>query len=135
MRIRSGWTLAILVLVAITRALPAADAPTQPPPAGTPAAAALSDWTVRGHLPPEKFVIQSHRGAGELAPENTLEAFELGWKLGTYPECDLRTTPDGHIVTFPDNDFSRVVKDIPESMKKKGVADVTWDELSKLDVG
>ena len=37
------------------------------------------EWTVRGNLPPEKFVIQSHRGAGVLAPENTLEAFELGW--------------------------------------------------------
>ena len=94
-----------------------------------------SDWTVRGHLPEEQFVIQSHRGAGELAPENTLEAFQLGWKLGTYPECDVRTTKDGHIVTFHDDNFSRVVKNIPDDMKKKGVADVTWDELSKMDVG
>src|SRR3954463_8868915 len=92
-----------------------------------------SNWTIRGNVPPDEFVIQCHRGAGELAPENTLEAFELGWKLGTYPECDLRTTKDGKIVTFHDADFSRVVKDVPEAMKKKGVADVTWDELSRMD--
>jgi glycerophosphoryl diester phosphodiesterase len=92
-------------------------------------------WTIRGNLAPEKFVIQSHRGAGVLEAENTLEAFELGWKLGTYPECDVRTTSDGQIVTFHDNDFSRVVKNIPEEMKKRGVKDVTWAELKKMDVG
>ena len=105
-----------------------------PARAQTPAPAP-GNWTVRNNLPPEQFIIQSHRGAGELAPENTLEAFQLGWKLGTYPECDVRTTKDGHIVTFHDDNFSRVVKNIPEDMKKKGVADVTWDELSKMDVG
>lgn len=92
-------------------------------------------WNVCDHVPLEKFVIQSHRGAGELAPENTIEAFELGWKLGTYPEADVRTTKDGVIVAFHDNDFSRVVKNIPAEMAKKGVADVTLEELSKLDVG
>jgi glycerophosphoryl diester phosphodiesterase len=92
-------------------------------------------WNVRDHVPLEKFVIQSHRGAGELAPENTIEAFELGWKLGTYPEADVRTTKDGVIVAFHDNDFSRVVKDIPAELAKKGVADVTFEELGKLDVG
>jgi glycerophosphoryl diester phosphodiesterase len=105
-----------------------------PARAQTPAPAS-GHWTVRNHLAPEQFIIQSHRGAGELAPENTLEAFQLGWKLSTYPECDVRTTKDGHIVTFHDDNFSRVVKNIPEEMKKKGVADVTWDELSKMDVG
>lgn len=92
-------------------------------------------WNVRDHVPAEKFVIQSHRGAGELAPENTIEAFELGWKLGTYPEADVRTTKDGVIVAFHDNDFSRVVKNISPEMAKKGVADITFEELSKLDVG
>ena len=100
-----------------------------------PSSAVKSEWTVRGSLAPEKFVIQSHRGAGVLEAENTREAFELGWKFGTYPECDVRTTKDGHIVTFHDGDFSRVVRGIPEEMKKKGVKDVTLDELMKLDVG
>jgi glycerophosphoryl diester phosphodiesterase len=96
---------------------------------------AATQWTVRGHVPLEKFVIQSHRGAGELAPENTLAAFELGWKLGTVPESDLRTTRDGVIVAFHDANFKRVVKGASPALQKKGVADVTFGELSQLDVG
>lgn len=92
-------------------------------------------WNVRDHIPLKEFTIQSHRGAGELAPENTLEAFELGWKLGTIPEADVRTTNDGVIVAFHDNNFSRVVRGIDDEMKNKGVADVSFDELARLDVG
>jgi glycerophosphoryl diester phosphodiesterase len=92
-------------------------------------------WTVKGNISPDKFVIQSHRGAGILAPENTLEAFELAWKLGTVPESDLRTTSDGVIVAFHDADFKRVVKGASPELQKKGVADITFAELSKLDVG
>ena len=93
-----------------------------------------SDWNVTAHVPLEQFKIQSHRGAGVLAPENTLEAFQLGWKMGTIPESDLRTTKDGVIVAFHDNDFSRVVKNASEELKKKGVQDLTFEELRKLDV-
>src|SRR5215218_6334872 len=96
---------------------------------------AKSDWTIRGHIPPEQFIIQSHRGAGELAEENTPEAFELGWKLGTIPESDVRTTRDGVIVAFHDNNFARVVKDVSPETAKRGVKDVTFDELQKLDIG
>jgi glycerophosphoryl diester phosphodiesterase len=94
-----------------------------------------SPWTIRDHIPESEFVIQSHRGAGELAPENTLEAFQLGWQMGTIAESDLRTTSDGVVVAFHDENFSRVVKGIPDDMKHKGVKDVTFAELSKLDVG
>lgn len=97
-------------------------------------AAPKSDWNVTAHVPLDKFKIQSHRGAGVLAPENTLDAFQLGWKMGTIPESDLRTTKDGVIVAFHDNDFSRVVKGASEELKKKGVQDLTFDELIKLDV-
>lgn len=103
---------------------------TQPAPDNRQAA-----WNVRSNLALAGFIIQSHRGAGELAPENTLGAFELGWKLGTVPESDLRTTSDGVIVAFHDPDFQRVVKDASPELLKKGVADVTFAELSKLDVG
>jgi glycerophosphoryl diester phosphodiesterase len=118
-------------------AAPAPGEATQPENASVKSAqtSARPNWNVRGHIAPADFLIQAHRGAGELAEENTLEAFELGWKLGCYPESDLRTTKDGVIVTFHDNDFSRVVRGIPEADKKKGVADVTLAELQKLDVG
>lgn len=82
-----------------------------------------------------KFLIQSHRGAGVLAPENTIEAFELAWELGTVPEADLRTTADGVIVAFHDKDFERVVRDAPPYLAGKGVADVPFVELAALDVG
>jgi glycerophosphoryl diester phosphodiesterase len=102
------------------------------PPALQPV---VSPWTIRGHVPPEQFVIQSHRGAGELSEENTPEAFELGWSLGTIPESDVRTTKDGVIVAFHDGNFARVVKDASEALKKQGVKDLTFAELQKLDVG
>lgn len=92
-------------------------------------------WNALDHIPLEEIVVQSHRGAGVLAEEGTIEAFELGWKLGTYPESDLRATKDGVIVSFHDNDFARVVKDAPPVLKKLGVKDLTWAELSQLDVG
>ncbi len=96
---------------------------------------AASNWNLVDHIPLDRVVIQSHRGAGMLAEENTLAAFELGWKLGTYPESDVRTTKDGVIVAFHDADFKRVVQNIPPGLETKGVQHVTWDELRKLDVG
>jgi glycerophosphoryl diester phosphodiesterase len=76
---------------------------------------------VRDHVPLEKFVIQAHRGAGVLAPENTVAAFELGWKLNCVPEADVRTTKDGVIVAFHDNNFARVVVGVtPEMAKERG---------------
>src|SRR5438093_2265149 len=90
-------------------------------PAAEPSASGpVIDWNIVGNIPLERVVIQSHRGAGVLAEENTLAAFELGWKLGTYPESDLRTTTDGAIVTFHDDNFSRVVKGVSSELAKKG---------------
>jgi len=80
-------------------------------------------------------IIQAHRGAGDLAPENTLPSFELAWRIGAVPEADVRCTRDGVIVAFHDNDFKRIVKNAPPSLANRGVGDLTWDELSQLDVG
>jgi glycerophosphoryl diester phosphodiesterase len=93
------------------------------------------DWTVRGHVPIEQFIVQAHRGAGELAEENSLEAFKLGWSLNCIPEADIRATKDGVIVAFHDANFARVVKDVTPDLAKKGVKDVTFEELQKLDIG
>ncbi|MDB5296508.1 MAG: ugpQ 4, partial [Phycisphaerales bacterium] len=135
----TGMARRLAVAVAAAAALSAPTYAAAQADRATPAAAATAsepaDWTVRGRVPADRFVIQSHRGAGDLSEENTLEAFELGWKLGTYPESDLRTTKDGVIVTFHDDNFGRVVRGADAAMKKKGVADLTWDELQKLDVG
>jgi glycerophosphoryl diester phosphodiesterase len=93
------------------------------------------NWNVRDHIPLAKFTMQAHRGAGDLAPEGSLEAFELGWKLGCVPEADLRRTKDGVIVSFHDNDFARILPNAPAELKKKGVADLTFKEVKALDVG
>jgi len=81
------------------------------------------------------LIIQSHRGAGNLAPENTLPTFELAWEIGTVPEADIRVARDGVPVAFHDSHFGRLVKGASPDLKKKGVADLTWLELSALDVG
>ncbi|MES2696734.1 MAG: glycerophosphodiester phosphodiesterase family protein, partial [Verrucomicrobiota bacterium] len=100
-----------------------------------PAPASASAWNITDHIPLDKVIVQGHRGVGELAEENTIEAFELAWKMGIYPESDLRMTRDGVIVPFHDNDFARVVKDASPELKKQGVKDLTYAELAKLDVG
>lgn len=94
-----------------------------------------SRWNVRDHIPLEDFMIQSHRGAGELSPENSKESFELAWSLGTIPEADIRTTKDGVIVAFHDNNFARILPTESDEMKKKGIADFTWDEITHFDIG
>lgn len=94
-----------------------------------------TNWNVRDHIPLREFTMQAHRGAGDLAPEGSREAFELGWKLGCIPEADLRRTKDGVIVSFHDNNFARILPNAPDDLKKKGVADLTFAEAQKLDVG
>ena len=92
-------------------------------------------WNVRDHIPIQEITVQAHRGAGVLAPENSLDAFEIAWNLGVIPEADIRMTKDGVIVAFHDNDFSRILPTASEEMKKKGVKDMTFEEIQKLDIG
>lgn len=72
---------------------------------------------------------------GLLAAENTLEAFTLAWDMGLIPESDLRMTRDGVLVPFHDDDFSRVVRNVPPALKHQGVQDLNYTELARLDVG
>lgn len=76
-----------------------------------------------------RFLIQSHRGAGHLAPENTLGAFEQAWALRTCPEADLRTTRDGVIVAAHDADLTRVLPP-GDPLRERAVRDLAWAELS-----
>jgi len=103
--------------------------------ATTAAAADARLWNVRDHVPLDQLVVQSHRGAGNLSPENSLEAFEIAWGLGTIPEADLRISKDGVIVAFHDENFQRILPTAPAEMRAKGVADLTWAELQRLDIG
>jgi glycerophosphoryl diester phosphodiesterase len=83
----------------------------------------------------QHLIVQSHRGGGALTPENTIESFIAMWELGVIPEADLRTTSDGVLVAFHDQNFARVVKDLSSDLRGKGVQDLTFQELSAMDVG
>lgn len=91
-----------------------------------------TEWNVRDHVPLEAVIIQSHRGAGVLLPENTSEAFDRAWEMGTLPEADLRTTRDGVIVAFHDKTLARLFPDAPEDLCRQGVQDLDWETVRAL---
>ena len=72
----------------------------------------------------------AHRGAGKLAPENTLAAFRLGAAHGYRAfECDVKLSADG--VPFLLHDST-----LPRTTSGTGLAgEKSWAELSHLDAG
>jgi glycerophosphoryl diester phosphodiesterase len=72
----------------------------------------------------------AHRGAGKLAPENTLAAFRLGAQYGYSAfECDVKLSADGLPFLLHDATLDRTTS-------ARGVAsERTWSELSRLDAG
>lgn len=72
----------------------------------------------------------AHRGAGKLAPENTLAAFELGARHGYRMfECDVKLSADGIPFLLHDATLDRTTNG-------RGPANaLTWDQLAALDAG
>ncbi len=72
----------------------------------------------------------AHRGAGKLAPENTLAAFRVGASHGYRAfECDVKLSADGVPFLLHDDTLQRTT---PE----RGTAgDRSWSELSRIDAG
>jgi len=72
----------------------------------------------------------AHRGAGTLAPENTLAAMRAGYALGyRMVEFDVKLSGDGVPFLLHDDTLDRTTSG-------RGRADaLTWAELSKLDAG
>lgn len=72
----------------------------------------------------------AHRGAGKLAPENTLAAFRLGASLGYRMfECDVKLSSDGVPFLLHDDTLERTTND-------QGIAgQQTWQALAQLDAG
>ncbi len=78
----------------------------------------------------DRAKIIAHRGASEIAPENTLAAFELAWKLeADGVEGDFRLTKDRQIVCFHDAQTARTTNG------NLVVANATLAELQQLDAG
>lgn len=72
----------------------------------------------------------AHRGAGKLAPENTLAAFRLGAEFGYRMfECDAKLSTDGVPFLLHDSTLDR-------TSNGSGIAgDLPWATLSRLDAG
>ena len=72
----------------------------------------------------------AHRGAGKLAPENTLAAFALGARQGYRMfECDVKLSQDGVPFLLHDTELER-------TSNGRGIAgDLPWSELAQLDAG
>jgi glycerophosphoryl diester phosphodiesterase len=72
----------------------------------------------------------AHRGAGKLAPENTLAAFRLGAQHGYRMfECDAKLSSDGMVFLMHDALLERTTNG-------HGVGgEQTWEQLKQLDAG
>jgi glycerophosphoryl diester phosphodiesterase len=72
----------------------------------------------------------AHRGAGKLAPENTLAAFRLGASHGYRAfECDVKLSADGVPFLLHDDTLERTTSG------RGRAGDLPWAELSQLDAG
>jgi glycerophosphoryl diester phosphodiesterase len=83
----------------------------------------------------------AHRGAGKLAPENTLAAFRLGASHGYRMfECDVKLSADGLPFLMHDAELSRTTNAAAKlGAGTDGVSDIggehPWNTLSQLDAG
>src|SRR5215204_2173637 len=72
----------------------------------------------------------AHRGGAEIAPENTLEGFREGLRVGAgVLELDVHTTADGHVVVIHDAVIDRTTD------STGAVREMTLAELKRLDAG
>ncbi|NIS82743.1 MAG: hypothetical protein GTO14_21665 [Anaerolineales bacterium] len=79
---------------------------------------------------PTSFRIIAHRGASGYAPENTMAAFQLAEKMGVSEvELDVQFSKDHQLVLCHDLILDRY------GYPGIRVADLTLDELLKLDMG
>ena len=73
----------------------------------------------------------AHRGAGKLAPENTLAAMSYGLGAGfAGVEFDVMLTKDKVPILMHDDVTGRTIK-----CSKCNIADLTYEEISTLDAG
>jgi len=75
-------------------------------------------------------MIVAHRGASKRAPQNTVPAFKLAWKLGADAiEGDFHVTKDGYIVCIHDGNTKNV------ATNNLSVKSSTLAELRTVDIG
>ena len=80
----------------------------------------------------------AHRGAGKLAPENTLAAFRKGASLGYRMfECDVKLSADGVAFLLHDDTLQRTTNanDLLSADASMVAGDHVWGALAQLDAG
>lgn len=71
----------------------------------------------------------AHRGGGAEHPENTMAAFAAAIELGfRYLETDVRTTADGVLLAFHDDDLA------PRTDGRGAIADLTFEQVQRARV-
>lgn len=88
------------------------------------------------HWPYPRWI--AHRGAGKLAPENTLAAFRLGASHGYRMfECDVKLSADGVPFLLHDSTLERTTngREVLGSAASGVGGDHPWSALSQLDAG
>jgi glycerophosphoryl diester phosphodiesterase len=87
--------------------------------------------------------VWAHRGASDLAPENSLEAFLLAAELGADGvELDVRLTRDGVPVLVHDHWlwtdgrrlYCRPTPELARSLRKLTIAELDWHEVEHMPV-
>ena len=83
----------------------------------------------------------AHRGAGTLAPENTLAAFRLGASYGYRMfECDVKLSRDGVPFLLHDDTLTRTAHALhpyhaPDPQASAVAGDYPWHTLAQYDAG
>lgn len=74
--------------------------------------------------------VSAHRGANDVAPENTLAAYRAAIDLGAdFIEIDIHMTQDGQLVSIHDSTLDRTTDG------KGPVREITFEALRKLSAG
>ena len=120
-----------LLLVALLAAAGAGGPGGAPRPTTRPVSGdAPPGGAASGGAPARRVEWVAHRGESFLAPENTMAAVNLGWKLGADAvEFDVHLTRDGKLAVVHDKDMKRITG------QKLVIAESTLAELQVLDVG
>ena len=112
---------------------------TQSPCAAPVTVAAMNDKSALPDWPYPRWI--AHRGAGTLAPENTLAAFRLGASCGYRMfECDVKLSRDGVPFLLHDDTLTRTAHPLssppnPYSQASAVAGDYPWHTLAQLDAG
>jgi glycerophosphoryl diester phosphodiesterase len=77
----------------------------------------------------------AHRGVMQLAPDNTIGAYEAAFQAGYEGlEIDVRLSRDGEVVVVHDANLTRVTLGHPSKASNALIADLDWEALSQVEM-